>query len=111
MLILYCSCGFRIISIKFQKTTMSKVTDGIIRRNRVKRLSNGKQERIEGLRAHSTQELFELGEGILDGGDIRRVGMQKEQTNPTRMQQGADGRRFADSMVVEDNKVAGMQNR
>jgi hypothetical protein len=64
---------------------------------------------IENAGLHSSQELFQLGPGLLDGIEVGRVGRQVQQLRAAAFQQPAHSFDLVRAQIVEDNDVARLQ--
>src|SRR5215213_3116677 len=63
-------------------------------------------EALEGALGGFAQERLELGEGVLDGVEVGRVGRKIEQPCAGRLDQGSHSRSFVARQVVQDHNIA-----
>ena len=88
---------------------MAKVICAFVRSVCVQDLGDGLDDALFGSGVGFTQSRFELGEDLLDGIEIGRVGRQEEEPRAGFADRRADGVAFVASQIVDDHDVAGLE--
>jgi len=84
-------------------------SDCIVAGDGVDRLVDGLQEGVPGAGAQAAQDRLDLGERLLDGRAVRRVGRQKEQLAITRLDRLADALCLMHTQVVQHHDLSRSQ--
>jgi len=64
---------------------------------------------VEGAGPRRAQEGLQLGEGLLDGNEVRTIGREEAQLGADGFNGVADGGVFVDRQIIEDDDVAGSE--
>jgi hypothetical protein len=91
------------------KTSIDKIAKRIVRRDETQGLSNGLDERLDGLCSNFTRKLLDLGKGFCNGREVRRIRWQKEQLTAFGAQQLLNTTGFVSSQIVQDDNIAWSQ--
>lgn len=90
---------------------MLEIALGILRSNGFRGPRHGVQQVVHGAGFGPFEKLFELGPGLLNGIEFRGIGGQKHIADVMALQEGLDPPRAMHRMVIQDQSLAGQQER